>query len=88
MKYADFVIRLIPDAADTYRSRILLSPKGKGTARFGCPFDPGDDLGLSKREIGERLYRALFVDILRERFEASWAEIVNRENRGLRIKLN
>ena len=88
MKYKDFVIRLSPDGVGAYRSRILSSPKGKGTACFVCPFDLISVPEISKREIGESLYRALFVSQLQEQFEASLDAIAHRPNRGLRIKLN
>lgn len=84
MDYEDFELQIGPRRGDDFFVRVLRSPEGQAEGVLRLP--PLDD-GSSDRELGARLYRALFHGPIEACFHQSLSRVGEDGSRGLRLRL-
>lgn len=84
MDYEDFELQIGPKRGDDFSVRVLRSPEGQAEGLLRLP--PLDD-GSGDRELGARLYRALFHGAVGACFHQSLSRVGEDGSRGLRLRL-
>lgn len=84
MDYEDFELQIGPRRGDGYALRVLRSPEGQAEGLLRLP-DLND--GSGDRELGARLYRALFQGPVGACFHQSLSRVGGDGSRGLRLRL-